>query len=404
MSKRQFSEVSHGATDEDVSHIIRHAEELLQAAQALKQSLDAGRQDQAASERLQDINRKLSPAIENLGQISGSSNKTAKIDRDESAANSISIPSPAAVGSWTEIASDHPPLPPIPNPILETAVFTHAGKTRPGEMSYERLEWVGDAYLYLISSILIYQTFPNLSAGRCSQYRELLIRNKTLSQFTTGYRLDRRLNFPLEFALEGNSGGNQAASKQKRKVLGDVFEAYVAGVILADPVQGLATASTWMKSLWSMELRYEILKELDDQAKRQVQTSSGNDLVVLAGPSTQSGSVAQNPAPPKATPELGPKVLLAQAIATRGVKIYYQDEGEPKAEKRTGLPWYIQAVYLDGWGKKGVKMGYGSGFSKKEAGAKAAQAALNNKKLIAEFQQKKKDFEAAGEAQKEYAQ
>lgn len=403
MPKRSFSEVSHGTADETVSQIIQHAEELLQAAQALKRSLDAGRQDEAAAERLKGINRKLSPAIENLGQSSSSPQKAARLDNDGAAPNSTFIPSPAAIGSWTEVAPRRPPLPPIPDPSLDKAVFTHAGMAGPGEQSYERLEWIGDAYLYLISSMLIYKTFPKLSAGRCSQYRELLVRNKTLSQYTADYDLDRRLRFPLEFALQGNSGGNQATDKQKRKVLGDVFEAYVAGVIMADPEQGLVRASTWIKSLWSIELRREITQELDHKSSQQAQMNTGESNSGQRGPSEENKAEAQNPAS-QAGPELGPKVLLARAIATKGVRIYYQDEGEPKAEKRTGLPWYTQAVYLDGWGKKGFKMGYGSGFSKKDAGAKAAQAALNNKKMISELQKKKKDLEAACEAQKEYAQ
>jgi ribonuclease III len=100
-------------------------------------------------------------------------------------------------------------------------------------------------------------------------------------------------------------------------------------------------------------------------------------------------------------PKLEPKVQLQRAIGVKGVSITYKDEGEPKKEKKSGLPWYTVGAYLTGWGETNLRLGGGSAFSKREAGAKAAIAALGNKKQMKIFEQKKQDHTDALQAQRE---
>jgi ribonuclease-3 len=202
-----------------------------------------------------------------------------------------------------------------------------------------------------------------------------LIKNMTLSKYTLDYELNKRTRFPPEFDLQVRPGASSVTEKNKRKVLGDIFEAYVAGVILGDPQHGLPRVSSWMKALWSSELAEEIRKE-----------STNHQLPATDG-----------------VPEQNPKVLLSQAIGVKGINIMYRDEGEPKNEKNSGLPWYTVGVYLDGWGVTNHRMGFGSGLSKREAGAKAAQAALSNRKMMKVFEQKRKDFVAAMERRQDNA-
>ncbi|KAI1851723.1 hypothetical protein JX266_003185 [Neoarthrinium moseri] len=386
MSKRSFSDYSSESISQDaISQIVQQAEDLLRAARVLKDGLDNGkRQDENAVERLREINNRLSPAINELGKPSMvSSHKLPKLDKSPD----ILIPSTAALTPWSpeDLASPRPILPPVLDPALERAAFTHQGMVSQGEQSYERLEWIGDAYLYLMSSAFIYQSFPKLPAGRCSQYRELLVRNKTLSQYTSDYHMQRRLRFPPEFDPTNNAGGTLMADKQKKKILGDIFESYVAAAILSDPAQGLSQVSSWMKALWAEELKEELSSEFRRRAQAPTQPANGES----------AGQPAQ---------DLYPKVVLSRTIGAPGVRIEYRDEGKPGTEKKTGLPWYTIGVYLDGWGVKNYKMGYGGALSKKEAGQKAAQSALNNKQMIEKFAQKKKDFSATMEAQREYAE
>lgn len=325
------------------------------------------------------------------------SQKTRKVEKGQDVIpalpTALAIPHPTSLTRWTpQDIPPHglPPLPPVLDPLLEQAALTHSGMVaKPTEMSYERLEWIGDAYLYLISSAFIFQTFPNLATGRSAQLREKLVKNETLSSYTLQYRLNERTRFPAEFDLHGRVGGSQASQKAKKKVLGDVFEAYVAAAILGDP-DGLSRVVTWLKALWSTSITKEIRDEHKSHTMKvmhsaETGSSNGNNNTI-----SNAGVIDQ---------DLNPKVVLAKTIVSKGVKISYEDLGEPKKAKYSGLPLYTVGVFLDGWGETHLQLGYGSGLSKKQAGAKAAQKALENKRLIKKFEDKKLDFQAALERQ-----
>ena len=104
------------------------------------------------------------------------------------------------------------------------------------ELNYERLEWIGDAYIELAATLFISQTFPFNTAGQNAQLRELLVKNVTLADFARTYGFHRRANLPDSFD-DVYTFTNSASEQQQIKVLGDIFEAYVAAVILSDPVR-----------------------------------------------------------------------------------------------------------------------------------------------------------------------
>ncbi|KAL3960147.1 hypothetical protein ACCO45_005264 [Purpureocillium lilacinum] len=80
--------------------------------------------------------------------------------------SSESMPSLTDFVPWksSEISSQLPPLPQVKDPELEKRAFTHPGVPRNGEESYERLEWLGDAYIELAATGLIFKTFPKTPA------------------------------------------------------------------------------------------------------------------------------------------------------------------------------------------------------------------------------------------------
>ena len=84
--------------------------------------------------------------------------------------------SPSHVRTTTSL----PTLPPILDPTLRLAPFIHQGTTGgihfsiATSISYERLEFLGDAYLELLASRLLFTTYPLLTPGRLSQKRELV--------------------------------------------------------------------------------------------------------------------------------------------------------------------------------------------------------------------------------------
>lgn len=276
------------------------------------------------------------------------------------------ITPPASITAWTpaSIPVNLPKLPKIKDEKLERAAFTHSGVLSTGstEQSYERLEWVGDAYIYLLTTLLISKTFPTLGPGRSAQLRERCLKNETLAQYAQRYDFEKKYRVPMEFKDQ----------PPVVKILGDVFEAYVAAVIYSDPETGVERVSEWLKTLWAGTLKEEIM----EQAKLDEKTSSG-PIITLANS----------------------KQELARQIMSRNIRLNYKDIGEPGKDQVTGFPLYTVGVFLDGWGEKNKLLAKGTALGKKEAGARAAEAALQND--LYEYKEKKRIFDEINKQKKE---
>ncbi|KAL3421297.1 RNase3 domain-containing protein [Phlyctema vagabunda] len=285
--------------------------------------------------------------------------------------------SPLSITPWraAEIPKTLPPLPKVLDPTLEESAFIHGGLAHKAHsLSYERLEWVGDAYIELTSTLIIAQTFPHLTPGESSSIRQLLVKNITLANYAHQYKMPQRVRMPPDV---------QALSeKDKTKMWGDVFEAYVAAVILSDPENGVARCADWLKQLWSMTIAKDI--RLAEAKGPRLVTPMWN---LMGG---------TKPVDQKALPKAGlnPKEQLTQKIGSRGVKITYKDAAPEKRDQKVNLPLFTVGVYLDGWGENNKQLGFGRAHGKKDAGFKAAEMALNNEKLMKVYVEKKKLFDA----------
>ena len=229
--------------------------------------------------------------------------------------------------------------PPILDPVLAEIPFIHRShldnqRAPAADGSYERLEFLGDAYIELMASRLLYPRFPELPPGRLSQLRELLVKNETLAEFSLAYKFDERAEFPLSHKERKGD-----RSKLWNKTLGDMFEAYVAAVILSDPENGFATVEAWLGTLWTPKLS--------------------------SGPSHS---------PPENTLA---KQDLATKIMSKGTKIDYREEARIDV-KEEGKTWYTVGVYFTGWEWKNQHLGSAKALSKGEAGTRAAMDALLN--------------------------
>ncbi|CAI7620807.1 unnamed protein product [Penicillium glandicola] len=237
-----------------------------------------------------------------------------------------------------------PKLPPIMDDKLELAVFTHPALSNNNNTTYDRLEILGDAYIELIATKLVWERFPDLPAGRISQIREILVKNETLSGFAESFGLDRRVSVPPNY---------NTLSKRWTKTKGDVFEAYVAAVILSDPVCGYEIAEHWLAGLW-----VPILKKLGHQKG-----------------------------------ELRSKEALAKKIMGKKVKLEYLEE-RPSIQQKGGTQTFFVALYLTGWGWNKRLLGSGQGLSKAAAGDEAAKKTLLNTPLLLEIMSAKESQES----------
>ncbi|KAI1968991.1 hypothetical protein LOZ39_003611 [Ophidiomyces ophidiicola] len=260
-----------------------------------------------------------------------------------------------------ETAQEIRPLeaPPIKNKALEKAVFTHQGVTKsaptpPGTHdSYDRLEILGDAYIEIIATRLIWDSFQNLPAGRMSQIRELLVKNETLAQFSEQFGFDKRVNIAPEIRQQ---------PKRWVKVKGDVFEAYVAAVVLSEPINGFDFVENWLTRLWTPIL---LKVQPEDQASHY-------------------------------------KEFLAKKVMGKGIKLRYINESPPISREK-GIQTFFIGVYLTGWGWQDQHLGSGTGLNKGAAGNSAAKQALDNHPLIDEIHAAKTSFDEKVKAEREKA-
>lgn len=239
----------------------------------------------------------------------------------------------------------HATLPALPqiDEKYRNLVYTHPSLAAEPNTNYERLEFLGDAYLELFASQLIFERFPLFPPGRMSQLRENLIKNETIGQYAVLYGMDKQLKNYKRFQNE--------SSMAWLKIKGDIFEAYVAAVVVSSP-DGADLAKNWLLQLWE--------------------------------PKLEAAST-------KAPPSMKSKEELAKKIAGKGIKINYEDEKAPVIHYGQGMETYFVGVYLTGWGYENQYLGSGKGLSRNEAGQAAATAALNNHPLIDDIAAKKAD-------------
>jgi ribonuclease III len=232
---------------------------------------------------------------------------------------------PTSITPWkhSQIPSTLPPLPAVLDKTLEEAAFTHtnAGSGKITDITYERLEWVGDTYMELVATLLIGQTFPHHTPGKQSQLRERCVKNITLSEFAHVYEFDKRANFGLNFV-----------PPIMTKVMGDIFEAYVAAIILSDPENGLPRAAEWLKGLWGRTLE----KEIRQEEARGINVQ--NPMWKLVGEARDT--ITKQKAP------LNSKELLQKALGAKSIKLDYKDIGEPRKDRNNNLALFTVGMQL----------------------------------------------------------
>jgi ribonuclease III len=224
-----------------------------------------------------------------------------------------------------------PETPPIKDASLLRRVFTHrsydSGRSNDFD-TYERLEVLGDAYLEVIATRIIYARCDHLTAGQISQCREGLIKNETLATYARLYGFDERLRM-LEKEKEKKN------KKNWTKVMGDVFEAYVGALVLDSP-DGFAIAEKWLEELWAEKIL---------ESRSLAEKDYGNavqDLWVMIG--------------------------------YPGIKLEYKHMKEETI--KDGIYTFYVGIYLTGWGFEDELIGTGEGKSMKMAKNAAATDAM----------------------------
>lgn len=197
-------------------------------------------------------------------------------------------------------------------------IYESAGE---GKSSNERLEFLGDSILALISADFLYRTFPDLAEGELTDARAVLVRTETLAKFARDIDLN---SFLLMGKGEQHSGGGQ-------RVLASAFEALLGAIYLD---QGLDAAQTFLlkrlEPLAHTIVRNRLFKDNKSLFQELAQAREGITpsyrLVSQEGPSHNR--------------EFTIEVLLGEEVAGRG-----QGRNKQSAEQEAAH----QALLSRGW-------------------------------------------------------
>lgn len=182
----------------------------------------------------------------------------------------------------------------------------------------ERLEFLGDAVLNVVTSHLVMDQFPDQPEGELTRIRALIVNEKALA------RISRRMGLG-GFILLGK-GENQTGGRGKASILANCYEAVVGAVYLDG---GYEEAFRVLQTHFS-----EVLKRVEQRAARQ-------DFKTLLQERTQSRH----------------QTIPCYTLVS---------ESGPDHEKTFRVHVSIQ----------GVAMGHGEGKTKKEAEQRAAEEGL----------------------------
>jgi len=200
----------------------------------------------------------------------------------------------------------------------------------------ERLEFLGDSVLGMVTSRFPYENFPGKSEGDLTKLKGTLVSEATLSRIARSICLGKYLNLSEE---EDKSGGRQRTS-----IIADAYEAVIGAIYLDG---GLVPTQRMIKN--------QILKR----------------CLELTGDKTFYNYK-------------GELLEYMQALGFGMPRYEILVEEGPDHQKK-----FTIAVSA-----KGKKMGKGEGLTKKEAEQKAAKMALENiDKLLEEFQKESGQFE-----------
>lgn len=132
--------------------------------------------------------------------------------------------------------------------LLERAVTHSSFAFETGEKNHhlhcnERLEFLGDTVLSLLTSEYLYRRYPTLSEGELTRMRSSMVCENALAGYSEQIGLGEFLLFG-----KGESAGGGA---KKPAILADAFEAILAAIYLDASPNGIQAASAFLEPFQS---------------------------------------------------------------------------------------------------------------------------------------------------------
>ncbi|MGI6315495.1 MAG: ribonuclease III [Christensenellales bacterium] len=114
---------------------------------------------------------------------------------------------------------------PLPEPLLNEAMTHRSAVAEKGGNSYDRLEFLGDSVLQLITTEALYERYPRKDEGWMTRTRQRLVSQPTLAA------LGREMG--LERWIMADAGALRAGTTRLDSVVCDAVEAFLAVLYLA---------------------------------------------------------------------------------------------------------------------------------------------------------------------------
>ena len=108
-------------------------------------------------------------------------------------------------------------------PALLQAALTHTSGANTRLSSNERMEFLGDSVLGLVTCELLYERFPEYQEGDLTKVKSVVVSRKTCAEFSRALDIE-------DFLLVGK--GMNSHAEMPMNVLADTFEALVAAIFL----------------------------------------------------------------------------------------------------------------------------------------------------------------------------
>lgn len=150
------------------------------------------------------------------------------------------------------------------NPVILETVFIHRSFVNEARQekvyNNERLEFLGDAVLELITTRYLFDTYPEMEEGELTSIRSALVRKENLALIAKSLQLGKYLR--LSFGEE-KSGG-----REKDYILANTCEALIGGIYLD---QGLEQTEKFITKYILPTLKQILKKKLHIDAKSAFQ-------------------------------------------------------------------------------------------------------------------------------------
>jgi ribonuclease-3 len=144
-------------------------------------------------------------------------------------------------------------------PELLRAALTHTSSANTRQGSNERMEFLGDSVLGLVTCEMLYARFPTYQEGDLTKVKSVVVSRKTCAQFSKLIRLG-------EFLFLGKGVNNRG--ELPSNILADVFEALVAAVFLDG---GYEAAKPFVQRFVDPEIERVAEEAVANNAKSQLQ-------------------------------------------------------------------------------------------------------------------------------------